>query len=106
MSDTEILQKIKEQLKADAKKYMQEGSAFYDFGFYAEKLLLIIKLMEEKNHPVKTYKDDFFEKFPRADRDESNYPCDCVNNLYGTDIVCVGENSCKDCWNREYKEEE
>ena len=59
----------------------------------------------EKAIPVKTYKDDFFEKFPKADRDESNYPCDCVNNLYGTDIVCVGENSCKDCWNRVYKEE-
>ena len=47
MSDTEILQKIKEQLESDAKKYMREGNAFYDFGFYAEKLLLIIKLMEE-----------------------------------------------------------
>lgn len=50
MSDKEILEKIKKQLEADVNKYMREGSAFYDFGFYADKLLLIIKLMEEKKN--------------------------------------------------------
>ena len=50
MSDTEILQKIKEQLAEDRNKYMREGNAFYDFGFYADKLLLAIRLMEGKKN--------------------------------------------------------
>lgn len=56
------------------------------------------------DHPVKTYKDDFFEKFPKAYKIEDNMPCDCVNSFYGTDFHC--DKSCKDCWNQVYKEEE
>lgn len=105
MSYKDILQKIKEQLIEDRSKYMQEGNAFYDFGFYADKLLLAIRLMEGKTHPIKTYADDFFEKFPKAGKFDDGTPYDiCVNIVYGTDFHC--DESCKDCWNAECKEEE
>lgn len=56
-------------------------------------------------HPIKTYADDFFEKFPKAGKFDDGTPYEnCVNNLYGTDFPC--DENCKSCWNREYKEEE
>lgn len=51
---------------------------------------------------VRTYMDDFFEKFPNARRYDDDTPYDiCVNVLYGTDFHCVDD--CKECWMKEYK---
>lgn len=56
-------------------------------------------------HPIKTYADDFFKKFPKAGKFDDGTPYDiCVNSVYGTDFPC--DESCKDCWNAECKEEE
>lgn len=65
-------------------------------------------------HPVKTYSEDFFEKFPKSNRDVLLNPTGCVHLLYGVDVprcCCVNisvENvtetiSCHECWNQEMK---
>ena len=57
-----------------------------------------------KEHPIKTYAMDFFEKFPNAPRDGGPKPC--VKDIYGNvDIVKnCGTMPCKECWNQEMKE--
>jgi hypothetical protein len=50
-------------------------------------------------HPVKTYAQDFFGRFPTARRDKDGTPKTCRNYVYGDGTqVCVG--LCVDCWNR------
>lgn len=57
-----------------------------------------------KKHPVKTYAQDFFEKFPNARKNDSGIPNACVKHVYGSlDMKCC--NSCGDCWNQEMKGE-
>lgn len=50
-----------------------------------------------KEHPEKTYMDDFFEKFPQARRDENEHPYVCRNNIYGETHEC-NRTDCKKCW--------
>lgn len=59
-------------------------------------------------HPVKTYLQDFFEKFPNAPKGRNRIPIACWNHIYGDGIYgggndCVGD--CIKCWNQEMKEE-
>lgn len=56
-----------------------------------------------KEHPVKTFKDDFIEKFPNALMDSKNEPRSCVRNIYGDSIECINPN-CKECWNQPLRE--
>lgn len=52
-------------------------------------------------HPVKTYADDFFEKFPDAQRMAPGIPVPCVVGIYSefSDKNCpVG--GCQECWNQ------
>lgn len=56
-----------------------------------------------KEHPVKTYAMDFFEKFPNAPKGRVGEPKTCVKQIYGIDINC-SEIDCVDCWNQEMKE--
>lgn len=62
----------------------------------------IISVVEQwsKEHPVKTYRDDFLEKFPKAHTDASGDPVICRNNVYGLED-CESEIRCEDCWNME-----
>lgn len=62
------------------------------------------------NHPVKTRKEDFFEKFPNAPKDVSGMPIPCVR-LCGyiqkqcyADCYADRERECADCWNKELDE--
>lgn len=56
-----------------------------------------------KEHPVKTYAQDFFEKFPNAPKLETDNPMVCVKHVYGNvDMRCCS--SCGECWNQEMKE--
>lgn len=59
-----------------------------------------------KEHPVKTYAMDFFEKFPNAPKDIDGKPKTCIKTIYSD--VCVscsfGAQSCTKCWDREMKE--
>lgn len=52
-------------------------------------------------HPQKTYSQDFFEKFPNAEKcDGSNRPFVCLQHIYGVgSSPCTGI-PCADCWNR------
>ena len=58
-----------------------------------------------KEHPVKTYAMDFFEKFPNAPKDELGLPMPCVTSIYEDLEMKCDECSCSDCWNQEMKGE-
>lgn len=62
----------------------------------------IVSVVEQwsKENPVKTYKDDFLEKFPKAHTDASGIPISCRNNVYGLED-CESEIRCDNCWNME-----
>lgn len=50
-----------------------------------------------KEHPQKTYAQDFFEKHPNARKDEFGNPFVCRKDVCGGS--CVGSDNCVDCWN-------
>lgn len=63
---------------------------------------------------VKTYRDDYYEKYPDADHDECGDPIPCVKHVYGeshayteNDVCeCMQPLSvCHNCWNRPMQEE-
>lgn len=62
-----------------------------------------VEIVEQwsKEHPVKTYKDDFLEKFPKIARKVNGMPlidwCDIYN---GSECLYVSkeDRDCDDCW--------
>lgn len=64
-----------------------------------------IKDMEQKitewaeAHPVKTYLQDFKEKFPKANEDRIPKWC-CVEVIYKENRECNPDRNCEECWNR------
>ena len=64
---------------------------------HPEKAVEIIEKWA-KEHPEKTYLDDFREKFPKAEF-SNGYPFLCVKRLHGIERLpenCVGKR-CKEC---------
>ena len=66
-----------------------------------------IKVLDEwaAAHPVKTYAQDFFEKFPNAPKSSVGTPKACPYNCgYCADSGCVFDSNrssdCLACWNR------
>lgn len=59
-----------------------------------------------KEHPVKTYKSVFLEKFPDAKIEHSGTPCPCIIYIFGEKAkpVNCGTCGCVYCWNREVEE--
>lgn len=59
-------------------------------------------------HPEKTYMQDFFEKFPKAQLDTDGTPFACRKKLYGgvrpNDKRCDRREACKNCWNEPMEE--
>ena len=57
-----------------------------------------------KEHPVKTYSMDFFEKFPNAPKDDNGTPIFCIRYIDADKQLrdCL-ENKvdCVKCWNQE-----
>lgn len=56
-------------------------------------------------HPKKTYVQDFFEKFPKAPKDESvkeKCPLACRRGIYGGECPGAG---CDECWNEPMNDE-
>ena len=58
----------------------------------------------DKEHPVKTYATDFFEKYPNAPKEPTGEPKVCLKYLVcgkgysrNTDYCVI---SCADCWNQ------
>lgn len=70
------------------------------------------EIVEEwvKEHPIKTYAMDFFEKFPNARRNEEGTPATrgtivCRKELYSDKLPCIWTcGNCSKCWNQEMKE--
>lgn len=60
-------------------------------------------------HPVKTYVQDFFEKFPEAQRNQDGIPFACRKEIYGgarrTFENCDYTGYCKNCWNEPMEDE-
>ena len=56
-----------------------------------------------KEHPVKTYAMDFFEKFPNAPKDDNGKPKCCCISIYGDKLKCP-DGGCEECWDREMVE--
>ena len=56
----------------------------------------------------KTYMQDFFEKFPKAQLDSDGTPFACRKKLYGgvrpNDRRCDRREACKNCWNEPMEE--
>ena len=59
-------------------------------------------------HPKKTYVQDFFEKFPKAQIDSDGTPFACRKRIYGgvrpKDKKCDRGEACKNCWNEPMEE--
>lgn len=53
-------------------------------------------------HSSKTYAQDFFEKFPNADRGADQIPFICRRSIYGGE--CDKGKQCSDCWNEPMEE--
>lgn len=68
--------------------------------FSKEAISIVQKWSDE--HKPKTYKDDFFEKFPNAQRDDDGTPQYCRNGLYNPGEC--NESNCSECWNEPYEE--
>lgn len=69
-----------------------------------EEVIAIVEKWSNE-HPQKTLKDDFLEKYP--DAETNNYaPIVCAKSVYGSSVVnCGSYRSCTDCWNRPLSEE-
>lgn len=52
-------------------------------------------------HPKKTYAQDFFEKFPKAQSDSDGAPHTCRKTIYGGKCPGAG---CGECWNEPMEE--
>lgn len=61
-------------------------------------------------HPVKTYAQDFFEKFPKAQSNSDGTPFVCRKRIYsGTHSTledCDYTGACYRCWNEPMNDEE
>ena len=53
-------------------------------------------------HPVKTYAQDFFEKFPNTAKDCNGLPLLCKRHVYGGECTY----NCSACWNEPMEETE
>ena len=61
-----------------------------------------VRIVEKwvKEHPLKTYAQDFFEKFPNAPRDRKGLPILCKKKIYGGEC----SSKCTNCWNLKMEE--
>ena len=72
---------------------------------YPEQAVEIVEKWAKEN-PVKTYLSVLLEKLPNAKVHEGGYTKFCPQTVFNTKEKCPSSNmSCKDCWNREYKED-
>ena len=68
---------------------------------HPERAIEIVKQWA-KEHPQKTYAQDFFEKHPNARKDEFGRPKMCREDIYGGG--CRDDNNCVACWNEPMEE--
>ena len=76
----------------------------------AEDVKTAIEIVQKwsDEHPVKTYAQDFFEKFPKAQSGSDGTPFVCRKTIYGEvppkDERCDRRGACKNCWNEPMEE--
>lgn len=72
---------------------------------YPEKAVAIVENWA-KEHPVKTYKSVFLEKFPDAKIEKNGVPYPCIIYFFGEKVRpgACGNCSCTYCWDREVEE--
>lgn len=58
---------------------------------------LILKWCEE--HPIKTYRQDFLEKFPNASLKSDGSYMVCKRRIYNGEGCSERYHGCKNCWN-------
>ena len=73
--------------------------------FHHDRAMEIVQKWSDE-HPeglVKTFADDFFEKFPNASKDENGVPCvGCPHHFGYCEYKC--DHNCKECWGRPLSE--
>ena len=79
----------------------------------AEDVKMAIETVQKwsDEHPKKTYAQDFFEKFPKAQRNWDGTPFVCRKRIYGgihsaTLEDCDYTRACYRCWNEPMNDEE
>lgn len=73
---------------------------------YPEQAIEIVEKWAKEN-PIKTYLTVLLEKLPNTKLFEGSCSKFCPHTVFNTNEKCPSPNTnCKDCWNREYKEEE
>ena len=73
--------------------------------FHHDKAMEIIQKWSDEHpeEPVKTFADDFFDKFPNALKDENGVPCvGCPHHFGYCEYKC--DHDCKKCWSRPLSE--
>lgn len=60
----------------------------------------IKKIQEWADVHMKTYMDDFFEKYPDAPREENGTPMAPWCIVYGTGRCTIKHGCCTDCWRK------
>ena len=96
------LKDLKRMCKAyDACIYcpMSEAGCASPNKFYDNADEIVDKWVSE--HPVKTYAMDFFEKFPKATKNNNRTPEVCWALVYGDGKYCPSDaRNCTNCWNQ------
>ena len=93
----------------------KERCPLYDFcrlaysKIYAEDAKMTIESIQKwsDEQPKKTYAQDFFERFPDAQKHNSTkgrYPAACRNTIYGGGCMGAGSSRCWKCWNEPMEE--
>lgn len=78
----------------------------------AEKIIKAVDNLQKwsDEHPEKTYAQDFFEKFPKAQSNPDGTPFVCRKRIYGgihsTLENCDYTGACYKCWNEPMNDEE
>lgn len=67
---------------------------------YPKEAIAIVQKWSDE-HTIKTYKDDFFEKYPNATKCLDGVPNFCRDNLYGLNTRC-SDKTCFECWNEPF----
>ncbi len=68
-----------------------------DFEFKHTKKAIEMVQKWSDEHQQKTYKEDFFERFPNAEKFEDGYPKSIACNLYGEKKLKCRQR-CNECW--------
>lgn len=87
------------------KDLIQHENCFDYCAHYPEEAVAIVEQWA-KEHPVKTYKSVFLEKFPNAAK-ENGVLLACVVAVFGEKTKpesCYESITCNDCWSRELEE--